>query len=185
MNSNNFLALPAGTRQLKVDYKTSSPSISLRDSRPCKTQHAWKYIVSPHMKKVRWVGREKNEGLQTKSILWTLQGQLIDFGVWSSYHLSNQLSASNGIPSLIELSLAAGTFLTVVDRLPWKSQSVMCCESNATWSKAKALSPVPHFSLSPPCLSPFSRGVTQCIFMHNCISLSVISLRENEALLVV
>ena len=28
-----------------------------------------------------------------------------DFGVWSSYPLPNQLSASNGIPSLIELSL--------------------------------------------------------------------------------
>ena len=67
------------------------------------------------------VGREKNEGLQTKQKLLTLHCRLIDC-------LSNPLSASSGIPSLIELSLGAGAFLTDADRFPIRA---VRWESNA------------------------------------------------------
>ena len=66
-----------------------------------KREHAWK---SPHARKgeTRWGKRKMRDYRQSPSFDTS---RLTDFGVWSSYPLPNQLSASNGIPSLIELSL--------------------------------------------------------------------------------
>ena len=50
--------------------------------------------------------------------------------------------------------IAAGAFLTYVDRLPWKSQSEFCVvRATHNFKKAWALSVVPRFSLSPPRLA--------------------------------
>ena len=61
------------------------------DSRASKTRAPMKIIPCEKGKMRR--GREKNEGLQTKSKLLTLQWPT-DFGVWSLYCLSNQLSVT-------------------------------------------------------------------------------------------
>ena len=67
-----------------------------------KRERAWK---SPHARKgdTRRGERKMRDYRQSPSF-WPLW-RPTDFGVWSSYHGLNQLSASNGIPSLIELSL--------------------------------------------------------------------------------
>ena len=64
-----------------------------------KHELAWK---SPHTRKARRGGEREKLGTTAKAFD---PSQPTNFGVWSSYPLPNQLSASNGIPSLIELSL--------------------------------------------------------------------------------
>ena len=72
-----------------------------------------------------------------------------DFGVWSSYLLSNQLSASNGIPSLIELSLLlssvnCGGYLLQVKENPYTNKiffvAVSCEELDSVKSQNAACS---------------------------------------------
>ena len=75
------------------------PHFSLGTVEQVKRECTWK---SPHARKA--VGREKNEGVQTKPKLLTLHGWPI-LACEVRIPLPNQLSTSNGIPSLTELSL--------------------------------------------------------------------------------
>ena len=79
----------------------SSPHFSSRIVERAKCEHAWK---SPHVWKARR-GREREKWGTTDKAQAFDPSWSTDFGVWSSYPLSNQLSTSNGIPSVIELSL--------------------------------------------------------------------------------
>ena len=51
-----------------------------------------------------------------------------DFGVWSAYLLPNQLSTSNGIPSLIEWSL----LLSPCHDCSWILTAACCCGDNVS-----------------------------------------------------
>ena len=61
-------------------------------------------VKSPHARKARRGGESEKWGTTDKAQVFYLS-RPTDFGVWSSYRLSNQLSASNGVPCLIELLL--------------------------------------------------------------------------------
>ena len=76
-----------------------------------KRERVWK---SPHQERRDAAGREKNEGLQTKPKLLTLHGRMI---------LGYEVPIAFRI---IGVLIAAGAFLTVVDRLPLKGQSELC-----------------------------------------------------------
>ena len=80
--------------------------------------------------------------------------------LWSSYHLSNQLSTSNGIPSLTEPSLAAGEHLT--DCHGRVNQSYSLWQQCKVKSKGFVSSPL-FFSL--PAVSRLS-----CVGWHNVFS---------------
>ena len=75
--------------------------------------------------------------------------------------------------------IAAGAFLTDVDRFPWKSQSEFCVVR--AMHKFKSLGFVSFFSLPAECRL-FSRGV---IFMRARVSLALLTLKKNGGLLVV
>ena len=84
-----------GYRRLRV-----APHFSSGIVERAKHKRAWK---SPHARKARR-GGEREKWKTTDKVQAFNPTRPTDFGVWSSYPLPNQLSASNGIPSLIELS---------------------------------------------------------------------------------
>ena len=84
--------------QLKT---TSSPHFPSGIVERAKREGTWK---SPNARKARRGGEREKWGTTDKTL--TFGPSLpTDFGALSLYPLPNQLSASNGIPSLIELSL--------------------------------------------------------------------------------
>ena len=83
---------------------------------------------------------------------------------------------------LCRVLIAAGAFLTDVDRFPWKSQSEFCVVRAAHKFKSLGFACSPSFFSLPAACRLFSRGV---IFTRPCVSLALLSLKKNGALLVV
>ena len=78
--------------------------------------------------------------------------------------------------------IAAGAFLTDVDRFPWKSQSEFCVVRATRKFKSLGFVCSPSFFSLPASCRPFLRGV---IFKRARVSLPLLSLRKNGGLLVV
>ena len=121
LQSHSVLQLFELSRRLSVYLSSATPRISweLKTKNTLKTrlrvvphfssgiverakrERTWK---SPHARKASHGGEREKWGTTDKAQAFD-PSRLTDFGVWNSYPLPNQLSASNGIPSLIELSL--------------------------------------------------------------------------------
>ena len=80
----------------------SSHPLFLRDSRESETRASMK--ITLREKRRHTAGEREKWGTTDKAQAFD-PSRPTDFGVWSLYPLPNQLSSSNGIPSLIELSL--------------------------------------------------------------------------------
>ena len=80
----------------------SSHPLFLRDSRESETRARMK--ITLREKRRHTAGEREKWGTTDKAQAFD-PSRPTDFGVWSLYPLPNQLSSSNGIPSLIELSL--------------------------------------------------------------------------------
>ena len=78
--------------------------------------------------------------------------------------------------------IAAGAFLTDVERFPWKIQSGFCVVGATHKFKSLCFVCNPSFFSLPAAYRIFSRGV---IFTSASVSLAPLSLRTNEGLLVV
>ena len=80
----------------------SSHPLFLRDSRESETRARMK--ITLREKRRHTAGEREKWGTTDKAQAFD-PSRPTDFGVWSLYPLPNQLSSSEGIPSLIELSL--------------------------------------------------------------------------------
>jgi len=90
---------------------------SLRDSRASETLVRVK--LTPHEKGETRRGEREKWGTTDKAQVFD-PSRPNDFGVWSEVPIAFQIIGKRRV------LIAAGAFLTDVDRLPWKSQSELC-----------------------------------------------------------